>query len=80
MSIDLNDTFLIHKTVSKNYYEYGKLQKKLIIADIKHLSIFTNNPYLFNIKARINNEITIQTRPDDDLLETLKIIAVGSTN
>jgi hypothetical protein len=35
MGIDLNDNFITHNIDSKNYDEDGKLQKKLIIDDMK---------------------------------------------
>jgi hypothetical protein len=69
VSIDLKDNFLIHNIATKNYYEYGQLQKKLIIADMKCLFVFTYNPYLFYVKTRENNEITIQTISDTDFLK-----------
>jgi hypothetical protein len=31
---------------------------------MKHIFVFTYNPYFFYVKKRINNEITIQTIPD----------------
>jgi hypothetical protein len=39
----------------------------------KHVFVFTFNPYLFYIKARINNEITIQRKPDTGFLKTSRI-------
>jgi hypothetical protein len=77
MSIDLNDNFLIHKIATKNYYEYGKLQKKLVIADMRHIFVLTFNPYLFYVKTRVNNELTMQTIPENEFLKTLKNIVVG---
>jgi hypothetical protein len=76
MSIDLNDNFLIHNIATKKYCEYEKLQKKLIIADMKHIFVFTYNPSLFSVETRVNNEITIPTIPDTDFLKTLNNIIV----
>jgi hypothetical protein len=42
----------------------------------KHVFVFTFNPYLFYVKTRINNEITIQRKSDTGFLKTLKNIAV----
>jgi hypothetical protein len=44
----------------------------------KRVFVFTFNLYLFYIKARINNEITIQRKSDISFLKTLKNIAVSS--
>jgi hypothetical protein len=77
MGIDLNDNFLIFNISTKNYYEYGKLQKKLVIADMRRIFVFTFNPYLFYIKTLVNNELTIQTMPDNEFLKTLKNIIIG---
>jgi hypothetical protein len=73
MNTDLNNTFLIQNIASKNYYEYCKLQKKLIIADMKHIFVFTFNTNLFYVKTRVNNEIVF---PDKGFLKTFKNIVV----
>jgi hypothetical protein len=76
MSIDLNDNFLIHNITAKNYYEYGKLQMKLIITGMKRLFVFTYKSILFYVKTLINDDITIQIIPDNDFLKILKNIVV----
>jgi hypothetical protein len=43
----------------------------------KYVFVFTLNPYLFYVKAWINNEIAIQRKPDTGFLKTLKNIAVN---
>jgi hypothetical protein len=75
--MDLNDNFLIYNIATKNYYEYCMLQKKLIIADIKLILVFTHNPYLFYVKRRINNEATNQTILDNYFLKPFKNIAAS---
>jgi hypothetical protein len=77
MSIDLNDTFLIHNIAIKNRYEHDKLQKKWAIGDIKSIFVFTYNLYLFYFKTQINNVIAMQTIFDKDFFKILKNIIVG---
>jgi hypothetical protein len=60
----------------QNYYECSKLQKKLVITGMKRIFVCTYKLYLFYVKTRINNEITIQTISDNDFLKTLKKIVV----
>jgi hypothetical protein len=76
MSVDLNDNFLIHNIATKNYYEYSKLQKNLDIADMKHFFVFIHNLYLFYVKTRVNNEITIQMILNQNFLNFPKNIVV----
>jgi hypothetical protein len=78
MSIDRNDTFLIRAIHNKNYYQYDKFQKKLVIADMKGLFIFTYKPYLFYVRTPVNKEIMIQIAPNKDFLNTLKNLVMGS--
>jgi hypothetical protein len=80
MTIDLNDPFLIFDLAQKNYYEYGKLSKKLVISDIICIFVFTRDSYIFYVKIIFHKEITIQARSDIDFLKTLKNIVVGDYN
>jgi hypothetical protein len=66
--------------VTKNYDEYGKLQKKFLLNDMKRVFEFIFNPFLFSIKTRINNEIVIQVISDTNFLKILKNIAFGCDN
>jgi hypothetical protein len=46
-SININDNFLINDIAKKNYYEYGKFDEKLVIADMKRIFVFTHDPLYF---------------------------------
>jgi Holliday junction resolvasome RuvABC endonuclease subunit len=48
----------------------------LIIADMKRLFVFNYNPYLSDVKAQVNNVITIKTIWETDFLKTLKNIVI----
>jgi hypothetical protein len=48
--IDLNNEFTFSDLSKKNYYEYGKLNKQLVIDDMRKIFIFTHNPYNFILK------------------------------
>jgi hypothetical protein len=43
----------------KNYLENGKLNKRLVIENMKRLFVFTHVPYIFYVKTIINNEFMI---------------------
>jgi hypothetical protein len=43
-NIDVNNPFLINDIANKNYIEYGNLNEKLVIEDMKTLFVFTLNP------------------------------------
>jgi hypothetical protein len=50
MSIDFNDNFLINSIATKNYYEYDKLQKNWIIADMKPIFVITYSYDFFMLR------------------------------
>jgi hypothetical protein len=77
ITIDLNDSFILHDLAMKNCYEHGKFNKKLVIEDMNWIFIFTRDPYVFYLNTIVNNEITIQPRSDKDYLKILKSIVVG---
>jgi hypothetical protein len=78
MSINLNDNFLIYNMAIKNYYQYGKLQKKLIIAYMKCVFVFTYNSYLFSVNTWVNNDIATQIICNNDFWNTLRNIVEGA--
>jgi hypothetical protein len=57
--IDLNNEFTIFNLSKMNYYEYSKLNKQLVIENMRKIFVFTHNPYIFYVKIIINNEIII---------------------
>jgi ABC-type uncharacterized transport system permease subunit len=73
MIICLNSN-IIHNISTKNYDEHAKLQKKIMIADVKRIFIHVCNSYLFYAKTQENQLIAIQTIYDNELLKTLKNI------
>jgi hypothetical protein len=77
MSMDLNDTFLIHTMTTISNYEYSQLRMKYITADMKPFFVFTFNSYLFSFKTRINNGIIILIIFSNVFLKTLKNIVFG---
>jgi hypothetical protein len=77
-SININDTFIINYIAKKNYYEYGKFDEKLVIADMKRICALKYDPYLFYVKIIVNSEIVICPRSPLDFIKTLKNIVVGS--
>jgi hypothetical protein len=77
-SININDDFFINNIAKKNYYSYGKFDKKLVIEDMKKIFVFTHDPYLFYVKPILNSEIVICPRSPLDSIKTLKNITVGS--
>jgi hypothetical protein len=76
MSIDLNDDFHIQNIATKKFNEIIKLQKKLIYVGMKHVFVFTFDPYLFYLKTRVNKEIIIQVMPDNEFHKKLKNIHI----
>jgi hypothetical protein len=76
-SINFNDIFIIHDIAKQNYYDYGKFDEKLVIADMKRIFVFTHDPYLFYVKTIVNFEIVIYPRSPFDFIKTLKNITVG---
>jgi hypothetical protein len=44
-SININYNYIINGIAKKNYYEYGKFDEKLVIADLKRIFVFNHNPY-----------------------------------
>jgi hypothetical protein len=76
--ININDNFIINDIVKKNYYEYGKFDEKLDIAEIKRIFVFTHDPYLFYVKTIVNYQKVICPRSPLDFIKTLKNITVGS--
>jgi hypothetical protein len=77
-SININDNFIINDIAKKNYYEYGKFDGKLVIADLKRIFVFTHDPYLFYVKTIVKSEIVICPRSPLDFIKTLLNITVGS--
>jgi hypothetical protein len=49
-NIDFNGSLGIHNITTKNYYEYGKLRKKLIIADMECIFVSITIPIYFILR------------------------------
>jgi hypothetical protein len=69
--ININDNFIINEIAKKNYYEYGKFDEKLVIANMKRIFVFTLDPYLFCVKIIVNSEIVICPRSPLDFIKIL---------
>jgi hypothetical protein len=54
-SLNINDNFLINDISKKKYYSYDKFDKKLVIADMKRIFVFTHDPYLLYVKNIVNS-------------------------
>jgi hypothetical protein len=80
MSVNLNNNYIIHNISTQNYEEHGKLQKKLIRADVKCIFIYVYNSYLFYVKTRENQLAAIQTIYDNEFFKTLKNIIMSCDN
>jgi hypothetical protein len=73
----VNDNFTLFDLSKKNYYENGKLNKQLVIEDMRKIFVFTHNPYIFYVKTIINNEFMIQAIAGIEFLKILKNINIG---
>lgn len=75
--LNLQDNFILNDIATKNYQVDNEVNTDELIKDMKRVMAFTYDPFMFYIKSKSINGLTIQARNETDVIKIMKNIVVG---